>query len=88
MNLKSPNQYHPDNVSHPCDTLLEAMESRGLTCAAAALQLGMTVDALNLMIAGAEYFTDHAAQELERVLGIPAKFWLARAKHYRQAQGP
>ena len=85
MKSKQANQYQPDRASHPSETLLEAMESRGLTHAALARHMDLTVDGLDAMIAGAENITIEAAHKLERALAVPYQFWLARAKQFRKA---
>ncbi len=86
MKPKQPNQYRPDVVSHPGETLLEAMETRGMTRAALAAHLGLSVDALNALIAGAENISRQDAEGLEQALGIARDFWLARAQRYRESR--
>lgn len=86
MNTKQPNQYQPDVVSHPGETLLEALETRGMTRAALAAHLGLSVDALNVLIAGAENISRQDAEGLEQALGIARDFWLARAQRFRESR--
>jgi len=76
--------YRPAEVSPPGDTLAELIEERGIAQAELARRMGRPVNAVNEMVLGAKEITEDTALELERVLGTPAHFWLAREARYRE----
>lgn len=76
--------YQPSTVSPPGSTLLELLEERGITQAELARRMGRPLNPINEMILGTKEITEDTALELERVLGTPANFWLAREAHYRE----
>lgn len=76
--------YTPEEVSPPGDTLRDLMEERGLTQAELSRRLGRPAQAINEIIAGKKEITEDTALELERVLQVPAHFWLAREARYRE----
>lgn len=76
--------YRPSVVSPPGATLAELIEERGIAQAELARRMGRPVNAVNEMVLGAKEITEDTALELERVLGTPAHFWLAREARYRE----
>lgn len=76
--------YQPQEVSPPGDTLRDMMDERNLTQAELARRLGRPVQAVNEIMAGKKEITEDTALELERVLQVPAHFWLAREARYRE----
>lgn len=83
--MNEPNlTYQPSTVSPPGSTLLELLEERGITQAELARRMGRPLNPINEMILGAKEITEDTALELERVLGTPAHFWLAREANYRE----
>jgi HTH-type transcriptional regulator/antitoxin HigA len=76
--------YQPPEVSPPGDTLRDMMDERNLTQAELARRLGRPVQAVNEIMAGKKEITEDTALELERVLQVPAHFWLAREARYRE----
>jgi len=76
--------YRPTAVSPPGDTLAELIEERGIAQAELARRMGRPINAINEMVLGAKEITEDTALELERVLGTPAHFWLARESRYRE----
>lgn len=77
-------RYRPAEVSPPGDTLAELIEERGIAQAELARRMGRPINAVNEMVLGAKEITEDTALELERVLGTPAHFWLARESRYRE----
>lgn len=77
-------RYQPAVVSPPGDTLAELIEERGITQAELARRMGRPLNAINEVISGNKEITEDTALELERVLGTPAHFWLARESRYRE----
>lgn len=78
------NQYCPDEVSPPGETLLEVLEERGISQAELAERTGRPRKTINEIIKGKASITPETSLQLERVLGIPANFWNAREAHYRE----
>lgn len=76
--------YQPAEVSPPGDTLRDLMEERDLTQAELSRRLGRPTQAVNEILAGKKEITEDTAIELERVLQVPAHFWLNREAQYRE----
>jgi HTH-type transcriptional regulator/antitoxin HigA len=76
--------YTPQEVSPPGSTLRDLMDERTLTQRELARRLGRPVQAINEILAGKKEITEDTAIELERVLQVPAQFWLVRESHYRE----
>ena len=77
------NQYTPDYVSPPGETLQEVLEERGMSQAELAERTGRPKKTINEIINGKAAITPETALQLERVLGIPASFWNNRERRYR-----
>lgn len=78
------NQYKPDFVTHPGLTLIETLESLGLSQVDLAERTGRTKKHINELVQGKAQITPDMALELERVLGVPAEFWNNREQAYQQ----
>lgn len=76
--------YRPQTVSATGATLAELIEERKITQAELARRMGRPLNAVNEMVLGNKEITEDTALELERVLGTPAHFWLAREARYRE----
>ena len=79
------NQYVPDYVSPPGETLLETLDAIGMSQAELAERTGHSKKMVNEIIKGKAAITAETALQLERVLGIPAAFWNNRDRQYREA---
>ncbi len=79
------NEYMPDFVSPPGETLLETLEAIGMTQAELAERMGRPKKTINEIIKGKAAITPETALQLERVLGIPAHFWNNREHRYRES---
>ena len=84
MGKSTRNQYQPDVISPPGETLLETIEALGLTQAALAERTGRPLKTINEIIKGKAAITPETALQLERVLGVPAHFWVNREAYYRE----
>jgi HTH-type transcriptional regulator / antitoxin HigA len=76
--------YEPDFVSPPGDTILELLEERGMTQSELAQRMGRPVKTINEIIHGKAMLTPETALQLEKVLGTPARLWLALEHNYRE----
>ncbi|MCX6346156.1 MAG: helix-turn-helix domain-containing protein [Armatimonadetes bacterium] len=79
------NQYKPDFVSPPGDTLQETLECIGMTQAELCDRTGRPRKTISEIINGKAAITPDTALQFEMVLGIPASFWISRETHYREA---
>ncbi len=78
------NQYVPDTVSPPGDTLLDVLEEHGMSQAELARRMGRPTKTINEIVRGKAAIMPETALQLERVLAIPASFWNSREQQYRQ----
>lgn len=78
------NEYLPDLVSHPGETLLETLEARGMTQAELSERTGRPKKTINEIIKGKAAITPETALQFERVLGVPSRFWNQREQQYRE----
>ena len=85
MTRTGANEYRPEAVSPPGDTLVETLGVRGMTQANLAARTGRTPKLINEIIKGKAPITADTALQLERVLGVPAEFWNNRESQYREA---
>ena len=76
--------FAPDWVSPPGDTILDLMEERDWSQVELANRLGFSTKHLNQLIKGKVTLTYDTAQKLERVLGSTVSFWMNRESKYRQ----
>ncbi|WP_423129820.1 ImmA/IrrE family metallo-endopeptidase [Gaoshiqia sp. Z1-71] len=80
----SPNlQLQKDLLSPPGDTIQETIDALGMSQAELAERIGRPKEKLNDIIKGRDPITLKTAMMLERVLGIPADFWIEREREYR-----
>lgn len=82
MGARSTNQYTPDFVSPPGETLKEILEERGISQAELAERLGHTPKMINEIIKGKAPILEETALRLENVLDVPARFWNNRERNY------
>lgn len=78
------NQYLPDYAQIPGEILLETLEERGMTQAQLAERTGRKRKTINQIIKGIAPITPETALQLERVLGVPARFWNNLEGSYRE----
>lgn len=86
MPNRSHNQYYPDVVSPPGETLRETLEALGMSQVELAERMGRPKKTINEIIKGKAALTPDTALQLERVLGISAGFWNNRDYHFREYQ--
>jgi plasmid maintenance system antidote protein VapI/Zn-dependent peptidase ImmA (M78 family) len=79
------NEYKPNFVSVPGETLLETLETIGMSQAELGRQMGRPVETIHELIQGTITITEEIAFQLEHILHIPASFWLNRERFYRKS---
>lgn len=84
MSRPTTNEYTPELVSLPGETLQEVLDERGISQAHLAERTGRPKKTINEIIQGKAAITPETALQLERVLGIPAEFWNSLESTYRE----
>lgn len=79
------NEYHPDRVSSPAETLLETLDAIGMSQGELAKRMGCPAKTVDEIIEKKAAITAEIALQLERVLHIPASFWLKLEQHYQES---
>src|SRR5579862_6758991 len=77
-------EYRPTQVSPPGETLQDLLEERGIVQADLAARLSRSTKNLSQVMNGKAPISPDLALDLEKVLGVPAKFWLNREAAYRE----
>ena len=77
-------KYEPDYAIAPGITLLEVLESMGMTQIELSRRTGKTQKTITHIIKGEAPITSSTAIELERATSIPAKFWNNLESNYRE----
>jgi addiction module HigA family antidote len=75
--------WQPDWTVVPGDILLEALQERGMTQSELAQRLARPLKTVNEIIKGKTAITAETAIQLERTLGISARFWTGLETQYR-----
>lgn len=81
---KSTNQYIPDFVTSPGESLLDILEEQQMSQAELGRRLGRSEKMISEIINGKAPITPALAGQLELVLGTPARFWNERERQYRE----
>lgn len=68
-------RYEPDYVVLPGETLRDTLETLGMTQAELARRTGLSQKHINQIIQGQASISPETALALERVTGVPARFW-------------
>ncbi len=75
--------YQPDVAIPPGETLLETIEVKGMSQRELALRTGITPKTINGIVKGKAPISMETAMALEKVLGVPARFWMNLEQQYR-----
>ena len=78
------NEYQPDYIPPPGETLEEVLEKREMTQVELANKIGYSEETIKEIIQGKGQITPEISLQLEKVLGISADFWDNREKTYRE----
>lgn len=81
---KLQNQYNPDSVTPPGETLLELLEERGMSQSELAERMGRPKKTISEIINAKAALTPDTALQLENVFGVPAHFWMRREQDYQE----
>ena len=80
---KNKNTYCPDYAIPPGATLIEVIQDMRITQVELAERMGRPKKTINEIIKGKAEITPETAIQLERVVKVPANFWLNLEKNYR-----
>jgi HTH-type transcriptional regulator / antitoxin HigA len=83
MPVKYP--YQPDYAVPPGETLKETLDAKGLSQSDLAVRTGLAEKTISQIINGIAPITYETAEKLELTVGVPARFWNARERTYREA---
>ena len=83
--MKIENEYNPDYISIPGETLKEILSERKISSNDFARQTAIPLKTLKEIFLGINSITPEIALKLEKALMTPASFWIAREKQYREA---
>lgn len=83
MSTTITNQYLPDTVPPPGETLRETLEGLGMSQKEFAARMGLSEKHICKIMAGEAPITPETALSLEKVLGVPARFWSNLEMNYQ-----
>jgi len=78
------NEYFPQSLPHPGETLAEKLEEMGMTSAEFALCTGKPENIINAILNGRYAITLDIAEKFENATRIPAHFWMNSQRHYNE----
>lgn len=84
MTSTLPTAYRPDRVSPPGDTLWENLDALGMSQTELSHRSGLAEKTISQIINGKAPITESTALALEKAIGVPAHFWLAREARFRE----
>ncbi|RJP32924.1 MAG: addiction module antidote protein, HigA family [Candidatus Omnitrophota bacterium] len=76
------NEYHPNIITHPGETLLDLLEEKGISQKEFAEQISLSEKLISEIIEGITGITLEIANRMERILAVPAGFWMKRQRLY------
>lgn len=80
--MHSVNQYIPQSIPHPCETLIEKLEEIGMGSKEFAIRTNKPEKTISALLNGDSSITPEMAVLFESVLKIPASFWLENQREY------
>ncbi len=83
MTTDDRSEVYSDLAIPPGETLADEIAARGMSQTDLTARLGRPLQVVNEIIHGNKPITDGTALGLEKVLGIPAAFWVNLEQHYR-----
>ena len=80
--ITNKNQYFPQSISHPGETLEEKLQEMGMGPKEFAIRTGKPEKTIIAVIKGDSSLTPDMAVQFESVTRIPAHFWINSQRHY------
>jgi len=78
------NEYYPEEVFHPCETLNEKLNEMGMSRKEFALRTGKPEKTIIDVLKGKSSITVEMAILFENITKIPAKFWINKQARYNE----
>lgn len=78
-----PNEYNPDWVSPPGETISDMLDERGWRSTDFGKLMGMTQVEVAELLRGDMPISEALAERLAKEIGGTAAFWIKREEHYR-----
>jgi addiction module HigA family antidote len=78
------NEYYPQEILHPCETLNEKLEEMGMSRKEFALRTGKPEKTIIAVLKGESSITSEMAVMFENITKIPAHFWLNKQARYNE----
>lgn len=75
--------YTPDTITSPGETMFALLKERGMNVQEVAIRAGYSGYHIKQVILGKHTIDSRMALELERILGVPANYWLNHEAAYR-----
>lgn len=75
-------KFEPDYITHPGETLKEKLEEIGMSQKEFAVRVGKPVKTISEIVNGKSAVVPETAVRFEKVLGIPASYWLLHQSNY------
>ena len=82
--MKKNDDFKPDWVSPPGDTIKEILREKKISIARFAFLIGQTETFTKNLIKGDIAIDKELSQKLSKTLGSTSKFWLKRDEQYRE----
>ena len=82
MTNSAKNEFKPNYTVIPGETLEETLDALGISQHELAMRIGQPLKMVSEIIKGKTAITDDTALQLEKVLNIPASFWLCLEQQY------
>ncbi len=86
MTTEDHSEIYSDLAIPPGETLADEIAARGMSQTDLAARLGRPVQVVNEIVRGKKSITDETAFDLEKVLDIPAMFWVNLEQNYRMTR--
>ena len=83
---KARGEEYSDLAIPPGETLSDEIAARGISQTELAARLGRPIQVVDEIMHGKKAITDQSAIGLEKVLGIPAAFWVNLEQNYRMTK--
>jgi len=80
--VKTVNEYNPEIVFPPAETLKELMKERGLSLDDICDKLKVSKSSMKRILKGKEAITEQIAKGLDDIFKVPAHWWLNAQKNY------
>jgi|WetSurMetagenome_2_1015567.scaffolds.fasta_scaffold76649_2 HTH-type transcriptional regulator / antitoxin HigA len=82
--MKKTNEYYPESVPHPGIDLNEKLEEINMGPKEFSIRTGKPEKTVSAILKGNSSITPDMAVQFEKVLNIPARFWLQRQYHFNE----